>query len=71
MADKTFLSWPFFTDRHRALAEAMDRWASANLPNDHSDIDAACRNLVARLGRDPAFDQSQRPRFVADLAGKK
>jgi acyl-CoA dehydrogenase len=52
VADKTFLTWPFFTDRHRALAEAMDRWASANLPNDHGDIDAACRDLVARLGRD-------------------
>jgi acyl-CoA dehydrogenase len=52
VADKTFLSWPFFTDRHRALAEAIERWSAANLPVDHSDVDAACRDLVARLGRD-------------------
>jgi acyl-CoA dehydrogenase len=52
MADKSFLTWPFFTDRHRALAEAIERWSAANLPADHGDIDAACRDLVARLGRD-------------------
>ncbi|MFZ0426219.1 MAG: acyl-CoA dehydrogenase family protein [Xanthobacteraceae bacterium] len=52
MADKTFLSWPFFTDRHRALAEAIDGWSAANLPAHHADVDAACRDLVAILGRD-------------------
>jgi acyl-CoA dehydrogenase len=52
MADKSFLHWPFFTDRHRALAEAIERWSAANLPAAHGDIDAACRDLVARLGRD-------------------
>ena len=52
MADRTFLSWPFFTDRHRALADAIERWCAANLPVDHSDVDAACRDLVKRLGRD-------------------
>jgi acyl-CoA dehydrogenase len=52
VADKTFLSWPFFTDRHRLLAAAIEDWSAANLPVDHSDIDAACRDLVARLGRD-------------------
>ncbi len=52
MADTTFLTWPFFTDRHRALADAIERWSAANLPVDHGDVDAACRNLVARLGRD-------------------
>ena len=52
MADKTFLNWPFFTDRHRALAEAIDAWGAANLPAPHTDVDAACRDLVARLGRD-------------------
>ena len=52
MADKSFLGWPFFTDRHRALAEAIERWSAANLPADHGDIDAACRELVAGLGRD-------------------
>jgi acyl-CoA dehydrogenase len=52
VSDKTFLSWPFFTDRHRALAEEVERWCAANLPVDHSDVGAACRDLVARLGRD-------------------
>jgi acyl-CoA dehydrogenase len=52
MADKSFLGWPFFTDRHRVLAEAIERWSVANLPVEHGDVDAACRELVARLGRD-------------------
>jgi acyl-CoA dehydrogenase len=50
VADKTFLAWPFFTDRHRALADEIERWSAANLPVDHSDVDKACRDLVARLG---------------------
>jgi acyl-CoA dehydrogenase len=52
VADRTFLGWPFFTDRHRALADSIDRWCAANLPADHTDVDATCRDLVARLGRD-------------------
>jgi acyl-CoA dehydrogenase len=52
VADKTFLSWPFFTDRHRALAEGIEQWCADNLPADHSDVDAACRDLVQKLGRD-------------------
>jgi acyl-CoA dehydrogenase len=52
VADRTFLSWPFFTDRHRALADGIERWCAANLPVDHGDVDAACRDLVKRLGRD-------------------
>ena len=52
MPDKSFLRWPFFDDRHRALAEAIERWSAANLPVDHHDVDAACRDLVKKLGRD-------------------
>ena len=52
MADKSFLNWPFFTDRHRALAEAIERWSAANLPVAHDDVDTACRDLVQKLGRD-------------------
>ena len=52
MTDRTFLTWPFFTDRHRALADAIERWCAAKLPVDHDDVDAACRKLVAQLGRD-------------------
>lgn len=52
MSDKSFLNWPFFADRHRVLAEAIERWSAANLPVAHDDVDAACRDLVAKLGRD-------------------
>ena len=52
MADKSFLNWPFFEQRHRALAEAIGRWSESHLPVDHGDVDTACRDLVARLGGD-------------------
>jgi len=53
MADTSFLSWPFFEDRHRAHAAALDQWAVRELGDvDHSDIDQSCRDLVAKLGRD-------------------
>ncbi len=80
MADKSFLSWPFFEDRHRSFHAALEAWCAANLPvheasssgahgatrepsdldpgprvkpeGDSADIDAACRDLVNRLGRD-------------------
>lgn len=53
MVDRSFLNWPFFEERHRRLADDLDAWATANLANvDHHDVDAACRDLVARLGRD-------------------
>ena len=51
MADKSFLTWPFFEDRHRELSEALDAWCRANLGAvDHADTDAACRQLVTLLG---------------------
>ncbi len=49
MSDRSFLSWPFFEDRHRALSKKLEEWC-AGLSVDHSDIDAACRRLVADLG---------------------
>jgi acyl-CoA dehydrogenase len=52
MPDRSFLDWPFFEPRHRALAEELEAWAAAHLPVDHADTDAACRHLVAALGRD-------------------
>lgn len=50
MSDTSFLSWPFFDDRHRELASALEEWARINLPVDHADVDAACKGLVASLG---------------------
>ncbi len=53
MSDRSYLNWPFFDDKHRELAEMLERWAEKNLPNiDHSDTDQACRKLVTMLGRD-------------------
>ncbi|MDD9707644.1 acyl-CoA dehydrogenase family protein [Seohaeicola sp. SP36] len=52
MADRSFLDWPFFEDRHRELAGALEAWCAAHLGAvDHSDTDAACRALVAMLGQ--------------------
>jgi acyl-CoA dehydrogenase len=52
VVDKSFLGWPFFADRHRTLADEIERWSAAHLPVAHDDVDGACRDLVARLGRD-------------------
>ncbi len=53
MADKTFLSWPFFDETHRALAAALEEWAGKHAAHrDDKDIDGTCRALVAALGRD-------------------
>ncbi|OJH44768.1 acyl-CoA dehydrogenase family protein [Paracoccus sp. SM22M-07] len=49
--DRSFLDWPFFEDRHRKLAEDLEAWCGVHLPVDHGDVDAACRGLVAELGR--------------------
>ncbi len=48
--DRSFLDWPFFEPRHRALAAPLEAWCGAYLPVDHGDVDAACRRLVADLG---------------------
>ena len=51
MSDRSFLDWPFFEPRHKALADALESWAQSHLSAiDHSDTDAACRALVAGLG---------------------
>jgi acyl-CoA dehydrogenase len=52
MPDRSFLSWPFFEDRHRTFAESLEAWCVKNLPVVHDDVDAACRELVEKLGRD-------------------
>ena len=52
MADRSFLKWPFLEDQHRVLAAELDAWCVANLPVDHNNVDAACCDLVSRLGAD-------------------
>jgi acyl-CoA dehydrogenase len=53
MPDRTFLTWPFFTDAHRALADELEAFVTdqvAAMPHDEGDVDGACRELVRRLG---------------------
>ena len=46
-----WLSWPFFEDRHRALATEIEKWCAGHDFTHDEDIDAACRTLVTDLGR--------------------
>ena len=51
MADRSFLTWPFFEDHHRTLADNLEAWATSNLSNtDHDDTDTATRELVQLMG---------------------
>lgn len=46
-----YLDWPFFAPHHRELAAAAEVWAADHLRDGHgADVDAACRELVRRLG---------------------
>ncbi|WP_418319981.1 acyl-CoA dehydrogenase family protein [Piscinibacter sakaiensis] len=45
------LDWPFFDDRHRALATELDAWAAQHIDQHHAtDVDAQCKVLVKQLG---------------------
>jgi acyl-CoA dehydrogenase len=55
MADRSFLDWPFLDEAHRRLAAELEAWCAAELagfrePQGQAAVDAACRDLVARLG---------------------
>ncbi|HUB96081.1 MAG TPA: acyl-CoA dehydrogenase family protein [Stellaceae bacterium] len=43
------LAWPFFEERHRALAAALETWLP-NLPPDRDDLDETCRRIARALG---------------------
>lgn len=52
MADTSWLDWPFFEDRHRAMAAELEAWCIDALADiDHHDTDETCRRLVAALGQ--------------------
>ena len=52
MSDRSFLSWPFFEERHRALAARLEEWCEETIHDaEPSDADAACRALVQEFGR--------------------
>ena len=47
----TWLDWPFFEPRHRALTQTLDQWCADHLTDVHADdVDEACRALVRNLG---------------------
>lgn len=52
MIDSSFLSWPFFEERHRHFARSLSAWTADAIRHsvDHHDVDASCRDLVRRLG---------------------
>ena len=53
MPDRTFLTWPFFTDAHRRLSDELEAFVRGEIepmPRDERDVDGACRELVRRLG---------------------
>ncbi len=52
MIDASFLSWPFFENRHRQFAEGLTAWAAESVKPlvDHHDVDESCRRLVRGLG---------------------
>jgi acyl-CoA dehydrogenase len=51
MADHSYLAWPFFEEKHRALHAQLDAWACENIHQVHGkDVDQDCRDLVKQLG---------------------
>jgi acyl-CoA dehydrogenase len=64
MADVSFLEWPFFEERHRRLAREVDAFAARELgalaghAHDDATVDAACREIVRRLGRAGLLDHA-------------
>jgi len=52
MSDRGFLAWPFFEERHRALAADLEAWCEATIHDaEAADPDEACRSLVTELGK--------------------
>lgn len=53
MADKNYLTWPFFEEKHRLLEAQLDAWASQHIQCIHAshgtDVDQACKNFVSKL----------------------
>ena len=53
MADRSYLDWPFFEERHRKLAGDLDDWCRQTKWTHHGDsvdaTDEACRQRVQLL----------------------
>ena len=54
MPDRTFLTWPFFDDEHRALAAELDGWVQAEVApfeREAWDVEKLARRFVTLLGK--------------------
>jgi acyl-CoA dehydrogenase len=52
MADRSFLSWPFFEERHRELAATLEEWCQTVIHDaEPLDPNEACCSTVAELGK--------------------
>ena len=51
MPDRSYLAWPFFDQRHAALAHEIERFAADALSDldEDAEVGGTCRMLVARL----------------------
>ena len=53
MADRSYLDWPFFEERHRKLVGDLDDWCRQTKWSHHGDsvdaTDEACRKRVQLL----------------------
>ena len=45
-----WLGWPFFEERHRALAVTLDQWCESRSFAHGDNVDEECRSLVCELG---------------------
>ncbi|MXP29272.1 acyl-CoA dehydrogenase [Porphyrobacter algicida] len=53
MADSSYLTWPFFEDRHRQFHDILTDWCAANGDSLHvesGDVNADCQALANLLG---------------------
>ncbi|MEM7504995.1 MAG: acyl-CoA dehydrogenase family protein, partial [Pseudomonadota bacterium] len=68
MTDTSYLHWPFLDDKHRLLKRELDAWCSDYDFTHGDDVDAACRQLVADLGKAGVLQHSVPELDVRSLA---
>ena len=63
MTDRSYLDWPFFEPRHRALADRVEEWAADHVAPlvDHADADGSCIRVAAAMGKAGLLDPAVPP----------
>lgn len=51
MASNSYLAWPFFEPKHRALAKELEAWCADHPIDKSGDLDTEVRRLVRELGK--------------------